>query len=294
MVWYLVPALAVWLALVFLVTHHDQWARLQGMHAWRWVEWPPFHDQSVIYTAWDGAARGIDPLADRHYAFNYPRVWLAGRWLGLPMIPQVASGLLLAAGFLGAAAWVVAGRSFFAALTGALLVMSPPVIMAVERGNNDLIIFLLVLGAGLTLVGSRGWMRDGLAVGMLLLAGLLKYYPGVILAGGIGATAGKRRIHFVAALAALVVCLGAAPDEIRDIAIKTERGDIFSFGCNALAVRLASKDLDVKWRPSFLRDNARAMKLASLAAYLLVLTAAAWLGWCRRRRCPSFARRISP
>ena len=60
-----------------------------------------------------------------------------------------------------------------------LVALSPTTVYALERANNDLIVFALILGGCVLGRASRPW-RLG-AYGLYLLAGLLKYYPLVLL-----------------------------------------------------------------------------------------------------------------
>ena len=112
-----------------------------------WIMWPPFNDLQV---AWDGIAadaRGVDPLLSKELPYNYPRLWLVTSGAGLHRVPVVGAGLALAAGFLALALWILRVRTRGEAAIVALLLVSPSVGLAVERGNLDLVIFLLVFGS---------------------------------------------------------------------------------------------------------------------------------------------------
>lgn len=93
------------------------------------------------------------------------------------------------------------------ALVLALTALSPMTVYALERGNGDLVIFLLIL-AGCGLARAAAPWRFG-AYGLYLFAGLLKYYPLVLLALALRE---RRRdaVALAALAAAIVVALGAA------------------------------------------------------------------------------------
>jgi hypothetical protein len=101
-------------------------------------------------------------------------------WLRLPVVPSTMTmplGLAMEVMFVLSLAVVVAptrrGRDFALCLLAAV---SPMVLFALERANVDVIIFLLVVAAGLLWpMMSDGWRL--LAYAPPLLAALLKYYP---------------------------------------------------------------------------------------------------------------------
>ena len=91
-------------------------------------------------------------------------------WLALPVI----SAFLLSLGLLPHAR-LEAGRALVLLAT-----FSPPVAFAVERANVDLLMFLLAVGAAFCLQGTLA--RRILGYGLMLIGGLLKFYPLVLLA----------------------------------------------------------------------------------------------------------------
>jgi hypothetical protein len=91
-------------------------------------------------------------------------------WLGLPVV----SAFLLSLGLLPQSR-LPADRAFVLLAT-----FSPPPGFAVERANVDLIMFLLAVGAAFCLEGTL--VRRILGYGLMLIGGLLKFYPLVLLA----------------------------------------------------------------------------------------------------------------
>jgi len=80
-----------------------------------------------------------------------------------------------------------------------LAAFSPMTVYALERGNNDLLVYLLIVCASALLVASRPYRL--FSYGLFLTAGLLKYYPLVLLF----LLARERRRHAI--LAASIVSL---------------------------------------------------------------------------------------
>lgn len=139
----------------------------------------PFLDGQYVLAGSECWHLGIDVYAndpcdvlDRAHA--YSPLWL--RLPAIPMTMTIPLGMSLAVLFvlsLAAVAPVRSGRDFVLCLLAAA---SPMALFALERANVDIIIFLLVVAAGL--LGPRlsgGWRL--LAYAPPLLAALLKYYP---------------------------------------------------------------------------------------------------------------------
>jgi hypothetical protein len=100
-------------------------------------------------------------------------------WLRLPIIPMsmtIPLGTGLAVIFILSLAAVAPGRRGIEFALCLLATTSPMVLFAIERANLDLIIFLLVVTAGLAWSRVAGGWRL-LAYGLPVLAALLKYFP---------------------------------------------------------------------------------------------------------------------
>jgi Glycosyltransferase family 87 len=145
----------------------------------------PFLDTHAILAAAQCQRHGIDVyLSDPCDLLGRPHVysplWLAlvPPPLGTAATPWIGAGLDLL--FILALPIVMPARGKGEMAILALAVFSPMTLYALERGNNDLVIFLLVLSAGLLLGLKCRWRLCGYA--LLTGAALLKYYPAVLLA----------------------------------------------------------------------------------------------------------------
>jgi hypothetical protein len=204
--------------------------------------------------------------------FNYPSLWLRL----FPGTGAAASvdGLAGSAAVLAAAAVLLAtGRTTRTAggVIG-LLLLSPALTLAVERGNTDLIVFALV-GVGAAVIGDGRSGRVYAGVGLLVLASLLKIYPVVSLAVLIGWKTSRARI---AAVVGLVFCAGWFAWHGRETLVaigNTQIGAIHSYGRTVLPFALDLRDRAMG------RAGAAAgyALFANLAAVVCVL-AAAWRG----------------
>jgi hypothetical protein len=162
-----------------------------------------FLDTHAILAAAECQRRGVEvylsnPCDVLGRVHVYSPLWLTLVPSGLTTLATPWVGAVLDVLFILALAVVMPGRSGAEVAVMMAAVFSPMTLYAVERANNDLVVFLLVLGAGLMLEGSRRWRLGAYAV--LVGAALLKYYPAVLLA----LVARERRRD------ALIVAAGAA------------------------------------------------------------------------------------
>jgi len=142
---------------------------------------PIFIDLIAILAAGEAAQQGwdvyasnpLDPLGRPHV---YGPWWLVTGMVGLLRVDAWWLGLLLAVIFVATAVKVLAPRNLRTTFIAILLLVSQPVLLAIERGNNDLIIFLL-LTAAVWLVTRISWVSSLLAAALVILAAALKLYP---------------------------------------------------------------------------------------------------------------------
>jgi hypothetical protein len=124
-------------------------------------------------------------------------------WLGLPLV----SAFLLSLGLLPQSQRI-ADRAIIVLAT-----FSSPPVFAMERANMDLVIFLLAVGAALCFSGPLG--RRVFGYGLMLLGGLLKFYPLVAL---ILVLRERLAVMIAIGLAATAIIVGSAwvyLDELR-------------------------------------------------------------------------------
>ena len=144
----------------------------------------PFLDTHAILAAAECQRRGVDVyLSNPCDVLGRPHAY-SPLWLGL-VPPGVGTA---ATPWIGAALNVLVIFALPVLIRGyrkgeiavmGVAVFSPMTVYAIERGNNDLAIFLLVFCAGLLQTASRRWRLCSYAV--LLGAALLKYYPAILL-----------------------------------------------------------------------------------------------------------------
>lgn len=141
-----------------------------------------FLDSYAILAANDAVTAGLNPyesvpldiLKRKHV---YSDWWLGLRHLGVTRQDNFVFGGLCGVAFLAVALAGLRPRRWREALVAAALVLSPPVLLALNRANNDLVIFALL---GFPLLLWRGeprfWSGALLAAAIIIATGL-KYYP---------------------------------------------------------------------------------------------------------------------
>lgn len=199
-----------------------------------------FLDSFALLASNDAVTRGLDPygLNPLDY-FQRPHVyspwWLHLRNLGLTRADNLGVGLVIVTAFFAAAPWRLRPRT-----TGELgwmlaVLCASPVLLAVNRANNDLIIFALLTPVVPCIQSSRRWMRL-LAVALLAVGAGLKYYPAagalLLLAGG-----DRREVRglVVFAVVALgLVAAGVGPTYLRMAPTLPKAEGLMTFGATNL------------------------------------------------------------
>jgi hypothetical protein len=256
-------ALACYFGALAVVGPKTFWRRLGVPHLS-----PSFLDMHTITAGWECTRRGlalvpVDPCDPLHRPMNYPRLWMAPAFLGIGQGATVALGVGVVVLFLAAVFAVAGPLHRFEGLVYAAALLSPAVMLGVERGNVDLVVFTLLALA--LLLFRRSPACRAVGHGLLLLAAMLKLYP----AFGWGPIVRQRtRFAFVAAAGVtlvFVIYVGATLDDIREIRRVSPQSDAYSYGVGPLA------DVDGLGAISKLAFELGAAALGVVAAFLLAL-----------------------
>jgi len=247
----------VWPGLLWYagVQHYDVW----------------FADTLALLASSDAAATGFNPYAPNPLdVFQRPHVyshwWLQLSSLGLTREDLVWLGPAVVGAFWLAAFHWLRPRSVRQLAFHIAVLVASPMLLALDRANNDLVVFLVLTPLVPCLLSPRPWVRL-LAPLLVAAAAGLKYFPaaaGLVLLAA--APPRELRWRLIAGMALLVVVgLSVAPDLARFGPLAPKPSGWMSFGA-------ASAFTTLGWTGA----GATATCLAGAAVLL------AW-GWCSPR-----------
>jgi hypothetical protein len=243
---------------------------------------PRFFDMHVINDYAACASKGVDayaPHACNVDNFNIPPTWL---WLGFLGVDGSDSSWLSAAAI--AATMIVMllllqGRSWYHGVIALGAIISPSVMMGVERGNLDLLILALV-GSAALIYDER---RCGRACGAIAFLGLgiaLKLFP--MFCVSLAARFSKQTFLFACATAALsLVYLHFAMNYVFLIRRNVPTTFILSYGYKTIFLGVDHIRSEAGLRPTGLADT---WVPAFTAAVVLICAAAVAINSFRNRR----------
>jgi hypothetical protein len=243
----------------------------------------PFADARAITSGWECTHRGLNVLLQNpcdpyKRVMQYPKLWMLPAVWGLGSDWTNALGILNAVAVLGAIVFLI-GRLTRAweALLYLVLLVSPPLVLLLERGNMDGLMFAMVC------VGVGAWAARRMAVrilglGLVLVAAMLKVYPVVV--AWVLARRGGRRAWTALAAAGMVfaVYLAATARELGMIAGATQQGTFPAYGLNVLVVALRHPGVH-EGAPLLALEHNRGDLALRVALAALLLAVAAVLAW---------------
>jgi hypothetical protein len=241
---------------------------------------PHFFDMHVPLDYAACALRGIDPYvphACNVANFNLPPIWL---WLGQLGLDGSDADWLAAAMIACAAAVMVTlfrGRSIVAGIVALIGILSPSVMMGVERANPDLLILALV-GTAALLYHDQSKVRIFGSVALISIAFVLKLFP--MFSVTLAARFNRRTIIFAAIVALLsLVYLAAIFHYLFLIRSNVPTTFILSYGYKAIFLGLDHLRSEAGLKPFGLADSR-----VPVVINMLVLLAAAAAALINLRR----------
>jgi hypothetical protein len=228
-----------------------------------------FQDMAALTSGWECSRRGFEIVGRASCEhgvtpFNYPRMWLWFGFLGFGR--EATTYLAVAAGILALTAIVFVVARALTRGEGALLalaVISPPVMLAFERGNIDLFVFtLVVLGTAGVAASQDRWLPPAGAA--LLMAACLKLFPIFALAAAFGRGSRARIALGIGVLSTFAVYVVLTLNDIRLINASTPRNTVDSFGA-AVGPDLAKGSLGLDAQMTFFATVASVVAAVGLA-----------------------------
>jgi hypothetical protein len=240
---------------------------------------PSFLDTRVIVSGWECTRDGLDVLAENpcdpwQRPVNYPRIWMVVAPLGLDESSAVPLGLTTGAVFLLAALVLVGRLNFGTSLLYAAVLLSPAVMFGVDRGNNDLVIFALLVAA-LAFFRTKAVLLRAACYSLFLLAAVLKLYPAFAFSVLLRQAPRRAALAVVLTLVPFALYVVATLDDLRLIRSATPRPVSLAYGAGVL-VDGAGERLGGLAGASFLTGEPGRVA-AYLAALVLALALAFWL-----------------
>ncbi len=190
------------MVLLYASGHTDLYMRIikqLGLDPWKY----PFLDTDTVLSAVRCLRAGVDayvanPCDPGERVYDYSPLWMLLTQLPITLAWLTPIGMIVCIAFLLSLLLLPAGRNRDATVLITLGAISSTVVFAVERGNNDLVIFVLAAGAAAML--SRSATARMAGYGLIVLAGLLKYFPMLAMAAALRERLGR----FIALTAASI------------------------------------------------------------------------------------------
>ena len=165
----------------FFSNYPDSWIKFNFIYPLVETKLPPFADLRVITSGAKCIRLGYDvlvvnPCDPWKRPMNYPRIWSVPASWGLDQSHTVILGILFGLLFFSLVFVIIKRLNYIEALFYALILCSPSVMLAIERGNNDLIIFIL-LSLSLLIMKNKTAIWRYFSYIIIMLAAILKVYP---------------------------------------------------------------------------------------------------------------------
>ena len=246
--WALVAVVAVWFGGFALWPAAFPYVGVNHYGVW-------FLDAFAILASNDAVARGLDPYVPNPLDyFNRPHVyspwWLELHRIGLGRAEILAVGWTLTVGFLAAALSRLRPQSLCEVGWYALIVGAPPMLLGVNRANNDLLIFVLLTPVVTCMFDARRTVRL-FAVVLIALAAGLKFFPaaaGLVLLASVRGDAKEIRARLaLAALALVLVAANIAPNLPQVVGILPKAEGLMTFGAVNLPASLGVPAGIARW-----------------------------------------------
>jgi len=234
------PKVAAISAIVLVVLALGVGVHMRGSlpRAWKMLHIPAntplFADTRGITHAIDCVRHGQDPYTVStfdpwHRLYNYPPVWLMARHLGVTSRSSDLIGLLFAIAAISAYIFLLNARTFLTQAIVFLAVASRCVLLSIERGNSDQIVFfLLVFGFFLAWL-LKPPLRSRIVGALIAILTVLKVYPIAAATVFLHHRRGWRRILTTTLVAATALLLTSG-SRLAQVIANTPRNPDISFG----------------------------------------------------------------
>jgi hypothetical protein len=238
-----------------------------GVNVWTALGVPPgpslFFDTRNLTAALDCRRLGYNPLFQNpcdpwRRPLNYPRAWLAFRWLGLNQSHTDALALTFILLFFVAVFLLIGRVSLGEGILVAVAVCSPSVMFAIERANMDIVVFSLLVLAVIA------WRRPGRVASLVspltvLLAAILKIYPAFGLPTYLFLRKRAATLTAILCIMAFTIYAALTLSDIRQVAHVAPQGDFHAFGARILPAAIYHRFVPARWQRGVLTKQLLAL-----------------------------------
>ncbi len=262
--------------------------------AWRMMHVPAvaptFSDTLMITEAIDCLLHGQDPYFVRDYdplrrVYNYPPIWLDLRYLGVTSRTTNVVGIVFACMALAALLILFRAKRKISAAVVFLSLLCRPLLVAIERGNCDLVIFSLLVFGFFLIERQSEKIRSAATGALLVVLTVLKIYPVVAVS-----VLARTRRSILTALLTGVVAIGAlvltAGHRLSLVRANTPQNTMFSFGAYPFFLAMAEHTMK-GMVPKIMDHHA----IAAMGAMLIAVVSICF-GWKFRDRLDRFLPRL--
>ena len=206
------------------------WDRLPGPNADR------YEDLIFITQGSEAVADGRPAIKE----FYYPPACYWFGYVGLRDAHRPVLGTVLAFGFLLAVLWLAGRMKIGTAGLYLVLLCSPPISLAIWRGNLDLLIFILLAVAAFLVSGIHP-VRRACGYALILYTSLLKIYPIVSSVAAIREKRNRALLVLAALAAPFALYAWLIRENLHTMSALAPRNPYLSFGSVLLLDRLSAK-----------------------------------------------------
>lgn len=201
---------------------------------------PHFADIRTITHGAESYAQGLDPMIENpgdpwHRRMNYPRIWQSLYFLGINHTHTTIIGLIIIFSFLVGICLILPNANNKVIIMVFSAVLSPAVLLGIERGNTDLFMFFLVSVAVLTV--GRSYI---LSTFFIMTGFLLKLYPIFGVALLLKAERKKFVLYISIILAFCFLYAYASLPDLVQINSGTPKSIVLSYGMNVFWMGLST------------------------------------------------------
>jgi hypothetical protein len=241
-----------------------------------------FFDTRNVTAALDCRRLGFDPLVQNPCdpwgrPLNYPRVWLALRWLGLNQSHTDALAIAFIVLFFWSVLLLVGRISLGQGILVAVAVCSPSVMFAIERANMDIVVFSIM---ALAVIAWRRRTEAARIVSPLIVlaAATTKIYPVFALPPFLFMRSRRASIVAILCVMAFAVYALLTIGDIQAVARVAPQGDYHAFGARILPAAIYHRFVPDRWQGGAITKQ--------LLAIVPLLIAAPVVWRVGRRRLP--------